>query len=179
VNRRQLVFVALMLGLVVAVSVSAPAFPQEDPTPIREVAEDTTKPAEPDADAILRQQQQLNSDEPFSYRSSGRRDPFRSLMTPTEDQTKRPPGIAGMMVSELDLAGTVHDQRGDVAMVIGSDNKGYFLRVGDKVYDGTVIAVDTRQGAVTFRQQVDDPRLIKPFRDVVKRLVPLEESTHE
>lgn len=176
-KRRQFVLLVVMLTLVIAVSVSAPAFPQDDPAPIREG--DPPQVPESEADAILQQQLQGQSDEPFSYRSAGRRDPFRSLMTPTEDQTKRPPGIAGMLVAELDLAGTVHDQRGDVAMVIGSDNKGYFLRVGDKVYDGTVIAVDTRQGAVTFRQQVDDPRLIKPFRDVVKRLVPLEESTNE
>jgi hypothetical protein len=163
-----------MLSLVIAVSVSAPAFPQEEPVPTP--ATDTTQA---DADAILKQQAQLQADQPFSYRSSGRRDPFRSLMTQVEDETQRPPGVVGMMVTELDLAGTVHDQRGDVAMVIGSDNKGYFLRVGDQVYDGTLIAVDTRQGAVTFRQKVDDPRLIKPFRDVVKRLVPLEESTNE
>ena len=31
-------------------------------------------------------------------------------------------------------------------------------------------------GSVTFRQQVDDPRLIKPYRDVVKRLVPQGEE---
>jgi hypothetical protein len=44
-----------------------------------------------------------------------------------------------------------------------------------------VIAVDPRLGTVTFRQQVDDPRRIKPYRDVVKRLVPLddEESSDE
>ena len=59
-------------------------------------------------------------------------------------------------------------------MVTGSDNKGYFLRVGDLVYDGTVIAVDPRLGTLTFRQKVDDPRLIKPYRDIVKRLVPHE-----
>ena len=83
-----------------------------------------------------------------------------------------------MLVAELDLAGVVQDGvNGDVAMFIGSDNKGYFLRIGDDVYDGRVITVDPRRGAVTFRQEVDDPRLIKPFRDVVKRLVPLEDSS--
>jgi hypothetical protein len=177
VTRRQFAMLVVMLSLVIAVSVSAPAFPQEDPAPIQEL--DATDAQVADAEAILLEQTQLQVDQPFKYRSSGRRDPFRSLMTQTEEGVKRPPGIAGMMVTELDLAGTVNNQTGDVAMVIGSDNKGYFLRVGDQVYDGTVIAVDTRQGAVTFRQKVDDPRLIKPFRDVVKRLVPLEESTNE
>ena len=87
-----------------------------------------------------------------------------------------------MLVAELDLAGLVQDGRGgDVAMFIGSDNKGYFLRVGDKIYDATVIAVDSRQGTITYRQKVEDERLIKPYRDVVHRLVPLdnEESSDE
>ena len=82
-----------------------------------------------------------------------------------------------MLVAEIDLTGVVHDGRdGDVAVVMGSDNKGYFLRVGDEVYDGTIIAIDSRQGTVTFRQQIDDPRMIKPYRDIVKRLVPLEDE---
>jgi hypothetical protein len=82
-----------------------------------------------------------------------------------------------MLVTELDLVGIVKDaRRGDVALVMGSDNKGYFLQVGDGVFDGTVIAVDPRLGTITFRQQVDDPRLIKPYRDVVKRLVPLDDE---
>jgi len=30
---------------------------------------------------------------------------------------------------------------------------------------------------VTFRQQVEDPRQIKPYRDVVRKLVPLDEES--
>ena len=89
----------------------------------------------------------------------------------------RPKGVAGMMVTELDLVGIVKDSSGaDMAFVIGSDNRGYFLKSGDEVYDGSLMGIDSRQGTATFRQQVDDPRLIKPYRDVVKRLVPLEEE---
>ena len=75
------------------------------------------------------------------------------------------PGHTGFTVSS-----------GDKALLMGSDNKGYFLRVGDEVYDGTIIAIDSRLGSVTFRQQIDDPRMIKPYRDIVKRLVPLEDE---
>ena len=85
-----------------------------------------------------------------------------------------------MLVTEVDLVGTVRDNRdGDVAFFMGSDNKGYFLKLGDDVYDGTLIAVNPNSGSVTFRQQVDDPRLIKPYRDVVKQLVPLEDMANE
>ena len=82
-----------------------------------------------------------------------------------------------MTVDEIDLAGIVEDgSGGDVAYFTGSDNKGYFVRVGEQIYDATMIAIDTRAGSVTFRQKIDDPRQIKPYRDIVRRLVPLEES---
>ena len=179
-SRRQLTWLVAMVTLLLLVSVSAPAFPQateEDREPVEQVA--TLQPAPADVEAILRQQESVQQQQ-FSYEPSGRRDPFLSLMTPRIIDIERPPGVTGMLVAEIDLAGVVRDaQRGDVAMVIGSDNKGYFLRVGDEVFDGTVFAVDPRKGTISFRQQVDDPRLIKPYRDVVKRLVPLEGSSDE
>lgn len=109
----------------------------------------------------------------FSYDPAGRRDPFEPLVKPQSVKldAKRPKGIAGMVVSEIDLKGVALDTRGNpVAMFRGSDNRGYTLREGDMVYDGRVISIDPRRGVVVFRQQVDDPRRIKPWRDVIKRL---------
>ena len=173
-SRRQLAWFMAMAMLTFLAAVSAPAFPQEPATD--EAAEE--QQGESTVETILREQEAALSGEHFAYLPEGRRDPFRSLLVPDLRGVNRPPGAAGMTVAELNLAGVVHDQDGgSVAMVIGSDNKGYFLRVGDQVFDGTVIAVDTRQGLITFRQKVDDPRLIKPYRDVSKRLVPLDEET--
>jgi hypothetical protein len=82
-----------------------------------------------------------------------------------------------MGVDEIDLAGIVASPTGEnLAYFTGSDNAGYFLRIGDPVWDGTLISIDSRNGAVTFRQKIDDPRQIKPFRDVVRKLDPLEEN---
>ena len=109
----------------------------------------------------------------FSYDPAGRRDPFEPLVKnePNKPDGKRPKGVAGMLVNEIDLRGIATDIRGNpVAMFRGSDNRGYTLRVGDIVYDGRVISIDPRRGMVVFRQQVDDPRRIKPYRDVIKRL---------
>ena len=126
---------------------------------------------------ILQQQEQLLRGQQFSYDPENRRDPFRSLFERVEFEKERPRGVAGMLVNEIDLAGIVEDgSGGDLAFFTGSDSKGYFMRVGERVYDGTLIAIDARKGAVTFRQQVDDPRQIKPYRDVVRRLVPLGEE---
>ena len=186
-NRRQLAWLMAVAMLTLLVVVSAPAFPSEEP-PAQQAEEGAQAGEQPAADAavekILREQEKLLTGQRFSYDPAGRRDPFQDLFAALGVRPKgpRPPGVAGMLVTEIDLAGIVKDPRGgDMAMVIGSDNKGYFVGVGDEVYDGTVLAVDTRLGTITFRQKVDDPRIIKPYRDVVKRLVPLddEESADE
>jgi hypothetical protein len=186
-NRRQLAWLMAVAMLTLLVVVSAPAFPNENPPP-QQAAESGQAVEQPAADAtvekILNEQEKLLTGQRFTYDPAGRRDPFQDLFEALGGRPKgpRPPGIAGMLVTEIDLVGIVKDPRGgDMALVMGSDNKGYFVGVGDAVYDGTVLAVDTRLGTITFRQQVDDPRLIKPYRDVVKRLVPLddEESADE
>ena len=146
-------------------------------------AEAQQKEGQQTVETILREQEDLLSGRQFSYDPGGRRDPFRSLFEETAIRRKgpRPRGVAGMLVVELALTGIVRDTTGgNIAVVMGTDSKGYFLHVGDEVYDGSVIAIDPSAGTATFRQQVDDPRLIKPYRDVVKRLVPQgEEKANE
>jgi hypothetical protein len=62
-------------------------------------------------------------------------------------------------------------------MLLGPDGKSYFVKVGQKVYDGEVTAIDAT--SVTFRQQVTDPMLLpgqSRVRDVKKTLYPSEEA---
>lgn len=172
---------AALLALVAAAS--TPAFPADEETPaegsVPTASESATQEGMQQVETILRQQEDLLSGQRFTYDPAGRRDPFRSLYESVAVLRKgpRPKGVAGMLVTEVDVVGIVEDRSGgNVAVCMGSDNKGYFLRVGDEVYDGTLLAIDPDAGAVTFRQQVDDPRLIKPYRDVVKKLVPQEEK---
>ncbi len=188
--RRNLMWFLAAAGLVLLAMASAPAFPAEQAPPAQgsppaktPATAEPEKPAGPPGtqavEAILRQQEEVLSGQRFSYDPAGRRDPFRSLYDELAVRRKgpRPKGVAGMLVSEVELSGIVSDATGgDVALFMGSDGKGYFLRIGDEVYDGTLMAMDRKAGTVTFRQQVDDPRLIKPYRDVVKRLVPQEEE---
>lgn len=82
------------------------------------------------------------------YSPQGRRDPFRTLITPTATPLSRPAGIPGFLISELKVQGIFRTQRGLAAMVIAADGKGYMLRTGDAVLDGTVQRVDTDK--VTF-----------------------------
>jgi hypothetical protein len=164
--RRRWTWLALAIALAVLAAVSAPVSAQETEP---EVTEEQRNAA---VEKILREQQELLQGQRFTYDPAGRRDPFLSLLEKVPlKKGPRPKGVSGMLVSEIDLVGVIRDKvDGNVAFFTGSDNKGYFLRVGDEVYDGTLIAIDSRNGTVTFRQQVDDPRLIKPYRDVEKRL---------
>lgn len=172
---RRITWLATMALLTVLVAATAPAFPQEtgeadglptDPPPKSEAVE-----------KILQQQEALLSGQRFAYDPGDRRDPFRSLMEIEETKRDRDcgDGIQCMVISEIDLGGIIKDANdGDLAVFTGSDNKGYFLRVGDSVFDGTIIGIDPRLGLVTFRQEIDDPRRIKPYRDVKKSLQALD-----
>jgi Tfp pilus assembly protein PilP len=106
----------------------------------------------------------------YTYEVGGRRDPFRSLLVrnPSERDRVRPPGLAGVMVDELDLQGTIKVKQGWVAMMRGPDNRSHLVRKGTTLFDGEVLEVSATE--VTFRQNVNDPTNPKPFREVVKAL---------
>lgn len=157
--------------LTLIATLSAPAWPYES-----QGGSGTETDQDVAVDEVLRQQQTLVPTRPFRYDAEGRRDPFRSLtLRPTGDN-EPPPGVRGLVVEELDLVGIAKHPDGEVALVIGPDNQGYFLRTGDTIFNGTVIAVDSRQGKITFRQQVDSDERIKPYRDVDKMLIPQDEE---
>ncbi len=108
----------------------------------------------------------------YRYDPQGRRDPFQSLIGPTPrvQPGQRPPGVPGFLIDEMKLQGVLKTKAGLVAMVNGPDNKGYLIRVGDKVLDGEVIRISP--SAVVFRQEVNDPTRIERYREVVKDLAP-------
>lgn len=107
----------------------------------------------------------------YRYDPQGRRDPFRSLIGPAPKlQGQRPPGVAGFMIDELKFQGIFKTRQGLTAMVNGPDNKGYLIRVGDKVLDGEVVRLTPT--SVVFRQEVNDPTRIERYREVVKDLSP-------
>ena len=107
----------------------------------------------------------------YRYDPQGRRDPFRSLIGPAPEIPRdRPRGIPGFLIDEIKLTGIVRTKQGIVGVIAGPDNKGYLIRVGDKVLDGEVIRITP--SSVVFRQEVNDPTRIERFREVVKDLTP-------
>jgi len=163
----KLLLAVLMLGLCAALAGA------QAPSPAASAA-----PADAgDAVKSLIEKDLLPAPGGFTYNPQGRRDPFVSLLKPVSaDQgaRTRKQGMEGFMVQEVALKGVVKMQKGYRAMLLGTDGKSYFVSVGQRLYDGVIVAIDA--GSVTFRQEVTDPLTTVRSRDVRKTLYPTEEA---
>lgn len=101
----------------------------------------------------------------------GKRDPFVALVNSSKGPGEHlPPGKAGLVIGTLTVQGTVQGSNGMIAVIANPDQRVYFVREGDRLYDGEVqkISLD----AVTFEQNTKDA-FGKPIeRTVVKRIYP-------
>jgi Tfp pilus assembly protein PilP len=166
------------LSLLIVAAAMATLFAQPRPASKPASATSTTAATTSTQSAEPTMQQSLQEilEEPstadsYHYDPKGRRDPFQSLIgpAPTLQPGQRPPGPPGFLIDEIKLQGVVKTrQQGLVAMVNGPDNKGYLVKVGDKVLDGEVIRITP--ASIVFRQEVNDPTRIERFREVVKEL---------
>ena len=122
----------------------------------------------------LRRSEEVLAGEGYSYDPAGRRDPFVSLLQRQqlkEAPQQRPEGIPGLLIDEIEVKGIFRMQGRTFAQVQSSDkDKSYLIQEGDQLYDGEVVSI--APGEVTFKQVVNDPSVIKPFREVVKKLNP-------
>jgi type IV pilus assembly protein PilP len=162
---------ALSMLLVIAavasvVAQTPPATPPTDTNAATATSDDVQKSLE----EIL---EEPTTTDTYRYDPQGRRDPFRSLIgpTPTLEPGQRPAGVPGFLIDEIRLQGIFKTREGLTAMINGPDNKGYTIRVGNKVLDGEVIRITP--SSVVFRQEVNDPTRIERYREVVKDLTPV------
>ena len=103
-----------------------------------------------------------------------RRDPFDTLLNKTKPGTgtpeNLPPGKAGLVVASLRIDGIVHGSGGMIAIVSNPQQRVYFLREGDKLYDGSVEHITLE--AISFHE-IGKDAFGKPLeRQVTKRLYP-------
>jgi len=103
-----------------------------------------------------------------------RRDPFDPLVgkeKPGGGSGERlPPGKAGLVVSTLRLDGIVRGPNGMIAVVSNPQQRVYFLREGDQLYDGRVERITME--AVAFHESGKDAFGKPVERQVTKRLYP-------
>jgi hypothetical protein len=127
-----------------------------------------------DIDEILEGEEEILAGGGYTYDPGDRRDPFKSLLVVTDQpaiEGPRPEGVPGLLIDEIVLSGIFRTRDGYIAQVQAADRqKSYLLKVGDQLFDGDVIAINRNE--VVFRQNVQDPTALKPFREVVKALTP-------
>lgn len=171
--------VAVLAGFLVAI---APALAQESP-PVQESpteAEAGPEEAAPEEDLgqieeIFEGEEEVLAGEGYSYDPGMRRDPFLSLLQRTQlrdlGDRPRPEGIPGLLIDEIDLKGIFEMGGRHFAQVQTADKeRSYLIEEGEELFDGEVVSIGENE--VVFKQMVNDPSIIKPFREVVKQLNP-------
>ena len=166
---------ALLLVLAGALAASAVATAQAPPpapatTPAATPAPVIAPVPESPGQSLIEQDESAMSGRAYTYDPAGRRDPFRSLLVREQNRggVSRPPGIAGIAIDDLVVHGIWKTRSGYVAQIRATDNKSYLIRAGDLLYDGEVTRVGPNE--VSFRQNLNDPQSVKPFREVTKQL---------
>jgi hypothetical protein len=102
-----------------------------------------------------------------------KRDPFKPLVAKHEEGgslANLPPGKAGLQVSTTRVDGMVRSPNGMIAVVSNPQQRVYFLRDGDRLYDGEVVRIGL--DGVQFRQFSKDAFGKPVERMVTKRLYP-------
>ena len=115
----------------------------------------------------------------FVYNPEGRRDPFWNLLQGKSVKENREAiaGIAGLMIDELELEGIVFAQGEFKALFKGPDTRPYVVGIGDKVYDGEVVAMD--RNSVSFKKSLTVALAGQRERVIIKTLNPEEEEMNE
>ena len=100
------------------------------------------------------------------------RDPFVPLVNEKKGSggPPLPPGKAGLVVATIRVDGAVRSPNGMLAVVTNPDQRVYFIREGDRLYDGDVekIGLD----GVTFKENSKDAFGKPVERLVTKRIYP-------
>ena len=99
-----------------------------------------------------------------------RRDPFESLLgrQSSKAPANLPPGKLGLQVSTLRLDGIVRAPNGMIAVVSNPQSRTYFLREGDRLYDGSVEKIS--MDGVSFHEEGKDAFGKPVERQVNKRI---------
>ena len=98
----------------------------------------------------------------------GKRDPFAPLINDKKDTVHLPPGKAGLVIATVRVDGAVRSGSAMIAVVSNPEQSVYFIREGDKLYDGDVekIGLD----GVTFKENSKDA-FGKPVERIVTKRI--------
>ena len=113
-----------------------------------------------------------------AYRSENRRDPFINPLLvkkkdkPLDDEEISrglpPPGIAGTYIAQATLQGIATRDTGKIAVFRGADSRAYFLRKGDKLFDGYLKDIHDDSVTLVRETKLRSGKILT--QDVTKRL---------
>ena len=111
------------------------------------------------------------------YRSGNKRDPFlnplflRKASKPGDEEVSRglpPSGIAGTYIAQAVLQGTSVRDGGRIAILRGADTRAYFLKEGDRLFDGYLKSIETDSITLVRETKMKSGKILT--QDVTKRL---------
>lgn len=112
----------------------------------------------------------------YKYDARGRRDPFinpvpQPVSTRPVIPSVRPPGLKGVLISEVGIAGVVTSREPSMNVVIinAPAGKTYFARIGDELFDAVVKEI--RLDTVTFALNSSPTDDAAP-REIVRKVRP-------
>ena len=168
----------VMAGVMAALALPAtaqmaPARPNDVRTQLSQAA--PGRPAAPAAQNPAAPAAQTAARPATAPAAAPRRDPFDPLLGRTTGQgaavpERLPPGKAGLMIGTLRIDGLVRGPNGMIAVVSSPQQRVYFLREGDRIFDGQVTHITME--AVSFQQAGRDAFGNSLEREVTRRLYP-------
>jgi Tfp pilus assembly protein PilP len=164
----------LLLGLsaVVVTGLAAQEHPNIKPSVVRGQLQRAGRPAARKQAPAAPRPAGTPAEKPKKEAPAARRDPFAALLSKARpgngEPANLPPGKAGLIINTLRVQGIVQGPNGMIAVVSNPDQRVYFLRDGDKLYDGSVEKITL--GAVSFHEVGKDAFGKRIEREVTKRL---------
>jgi hypothetical protein len=115
----------------------------------------------------------------ISFNPSNRRDPFLNPLQYSKKNVKQnedeeesrgtpPPGIGGTLISQATLQGISIRRTGKLAVIRGADGRAYFLKEGDRLFDGYVRTIEADSITLVRETRMKSGKVLT--QDVVKRL---------
>ena len=111
------------------------------------------------------------------YDRKGKRDPFVNPLQanqklaprilPPPPFAQRPPGLSGLLISEVTVVGTAASDVRRIAILRGTDKFTYIAREGTRLFDGFLETITSDE--VTFIREVFDTAGNKTTSKVLKR----------
>ncbi len=109
----------------------------------------------------------------FSYNPRGRRDPFRNLLAGRDVKEKAlVGGMPEISIDDITLVGIIKARGKYTAVINGPQEFPFFIKVGDKFSDGSVLSI--KESQVVFRKTKERGILLIIPKDIVKALSPEE-----